>query len=928
MVFAAEECYKNGETVLTIDPEKQTCSIKIGGSDRILKNDGQFWYFRIFDEKASQSNTFPLNGSGTYCGIPWVNSSNVIFAKDARLTAKTFQDNCLTLNFTHPYADVKVLFELGENHVAISGKITNKGKDPICDFTAVPNLYFSLEKGETLIAPDATYNGVEFSQVFNFSWSMLYAWDGCLIREADNRGFFAFDNIQDIEKNYLAGGGAVLGDSSGKNLRFYNGVRIFAAPGESRQSQKLVLHRFDTLRQWADSYVSLNFPAGIRTLEEKMDSETFRKLSHAYLAPSAGKIKDVHQILGQVPQNYIVHPSEWMHPVPDNPDSWDAFPNYFPPKPADGTQEEYDRLIADVVRTSLFMPRTSFFYWTNGSDADKTIGLEKNAIVRIDGKPRTAQWGLPGYLMSPSAKPVRQELKRIFEQWKSKGANVYFTNVLTALDPYNNRYDFHPDAPAPDALYDQILKQMKFHAEKLPLLSEGGGFWLIANQAGFCEAPGWDKARPIGPVQDDPKRGIMLRGAPEVPLFLEHQFVQFYPTNPDYSQGPYSVQKIAWSIAHGFNMKFGFYTREPMSRRNMLLLRTIALTAQEIQPYLYGKKLDTYTCDAEKVVRASYEGSNVLYNPSARSVSFDKLPFSAEIAPDGFGFISADGKVWAGVFSKLNGKHFPEPTLLIAVKQEKNTRFYAPMTDEAVHFTVKNTGIDIPAYPASITAAAPGVTLDDAGKITADAMPEKVVLSDRLRGSTNCPAVKPYEGDIPLHLDWQAGEKLPVQLRAFAPFLTENGLSLPRGRQDHFFTDKNMVYTNSFYLETIFCFDTDPCDPARWGEINIIRPEAAGSRVHSRTMEFRYSIYRDNLRFLLTRAPRTFSDIVDRRFTVEKKRYYHVIAEWNGSEQKLTINGVTQTLPLSGKLEPNNTLWRLGDVTVDITFHLLRIGGN
>ena len=924
-VFSAEEVYKNGNTILTVDPVKQTCSIQIGGSDRVLKNNGQFWYFRVFDAAAKKRNTFPLKGKGSYCGIPWVNSSNVIFSKAARLTGKEYKNNSLVLKFTHPLADVEVTFELKPESVAVSGKITNKGDDPICDFTAVPNLCFSLKDQETLIAPDAIYNGVEFSRVFSFSWSMRYAWDGCLIREKD--GFFAFDNVQDIDRQYLAGGGAVIGDKSGKNLCFYNGVRIFARKGESRRSQTLVLHHFKDLRSWADSYVKLNFPRGIKTLQQKLSADTFGRLSRSYLSPVAGKIKDVHKMLGNVPENHIVHPAEWMHPVPGNPDSWDAFPNYFPPKPADGTQAEYDALIASVVKKSFFMPRTSFFYWTEKSDADKRIGLEKNAIVRVDGLPRTAQWGLPGYLMSPSAKPVLQELDRLFDIWKGKGANVYFTNVLTALDPYNNRYDFHADAPAPDLLYDQIRKLMKRHGDKLPLLSEGGGFWLIAYQAGFCEAPGWDKGRPISPVQDDPKRGIMFRGAPEIPLFLEHEYIQFYPTNPDYSQGPYSEQRIAWSIAHGVNMKFGFYTREPMSRRNMLLLRTISLIAREIQPYTYGKRLETYSCDKEKIVRARYAGSDVLYNPSSKPAVFDKLPFAAGVAPDGFGFRSVDGKVWGGLFSRLGETIFKEPTLLIAVRGEKGIRFYAPLTDAAVSFKYEGKTISIPAYPAAIMKDIPAVTLGNDGKLSADAMPPQAVLSSRKRGAEKRPDVKPYSGNIPLYLDWQAGEKLPVQLRGLAKYLTPAGLTLPRGRQDHFFTDKNLVFTTSFYLEAVFSFDTEPSDPARWGEINIIRPEAAGSRAHTRTMEFRYSIYRDNLRFLLTRVPRTFSDIVDRTFTVEKKRFYHVIAEWDGKVQKLTINGVTQSKPLTGKLEANNTLWRLGDVTTDITFHLLRIGG-
>ena len=923
--FAAEEVYRNGDTVLTVDPSTQTYSIKVGGSDRVLKNNGQFWYFRIFDEEAKKRNTAPLKGRGTYCGVPWVNSPKVIFSKSARLVGKEFKDNRLTLKFSHALADVEVVFALESDRVAISGTVTNRGTEPICDFTAVPDLNFSLRDRETLLAPDALFNGVEFSRVFSFSWSMRYAWDGCLIREKD--GFFAFDNVQDIDKLYLAGGGAVVGDKSGKNLRFYNDIRIFAKKGESRSSQTLVLHRFKDLRSWADCYVKLNFPGGVRPLRQKMTAERFAKLSRAYLAPVAGRMKDVRDLLEKAPENYIVHPAEWMHPVPGNPDNWDAFPNYFPPKAADGTQAEYDALIAAVAKKSLFMPRTSFFYWTTNSDADKKIGLAPNAIIRIDGHPRTAQWGLPGYLMSPSAKPVLQELDRFFDIWKSKGANVYFSNVLTALDPYNNRYDFHPDAPAPDYLYDQIRKLMKRHGDKMPLLSEGGGFWLSPYQAGFCEAPGWDKERPISPVQDNPQRGIMFRGAPEIPLFLEHEYVQFYPTNPDYSQGPYSEQRLAWSVAHGFNMKFGFYSREPMSRRNMLLLRAISLIAREIQPYTYGKKLEAYTCGTDKVVRSRFAGSEILYNPTGKSVVFDKLPFPAEIAPDGFGFHSADGRVWAGMFRKINTTIFKEPVMLIAVREGDKTRFYAPMTDEAVSFSYGNSTVSIPPFPAAVTERTPGVTLDANGKVTADSMPPQAVLSTRKRGSTAMPEVGAYKGNIPLHLNWKAGEKLPPQLGGFAKYLKPAGLALPRGRTNHFFTDKSMVYTTSFYMEAVFSFDTEPCDPARWGEINIVRPEAAGSRAYTRTMEFRYSIYRDNLRFLLTRVPRTFSDIVDRTFTVEKKRYYHVIAEWDGKVQKLTINGVTQTKPLTGKLEPNNSVWRLGDVTVNITFHLLRIGG-
>lgn len=78
---------------------------------------------------------------------------------------------------------------------------------------------------------------------------------------------------------------------------------------------------------------------------------------------------------------------------------------------------------------------------------------------------------------------------------------------------------------------------------------------------------------------------------------------------------------------------------------------------------------------------------------------------------------------------------------------------------------------------------------------------------------------------------------------------------------------------------------------------------------------------------LLPACGRHYFDLTDSAHMLRKGKFFHVIARWDGKVQSLTVNGKTVTQPLSGTLEENQPVWKLGDTTTDLSILLLRIGG-
>ncbi len=915
-LFAAETTFSSGETRLTLDPEAGKL-IKLQLPESVPFTGGALWELTFFDEAARKANDHPLHGRGYYWQDPWKDAGMKLDATQASLKNLSFDEknSLLTLEYSHPAAEVQITFRLMPEAVVFQGKFTNHAPDPVTDFAVCPGLAFRLTPGEdSVIVPDFATDGIEYAAPGYLPWSMCDAWDGFLIRTT--RQFTAVFNVQNPDKGYLATNSVITGDKK-ENAAYTTTAVVFAETDQSRTGVATRIQAFPDLRQWADCYLAENFPA-IRPLRERFDAETFTRLSRAYLAPSTEPMKKLAELVKKIPGVFILHTPGYMRPPAPGANGWDAFPNYFPPRSESGTMEEYRALIEETVqRGSLFMPRNSFFYWAEGTDVDRKYDLRKLAMIRVDGKVRTARWALPGYLVSPSSPEVLSLLEEFYQTWRGLGANVYFTNVIGAIGPYGNRYDFHPAAPAPDRFYEQIYRMMKKHGDRLPLLSEGGGAWQLPYQAGFAGHPNWNPAQPTAEFRLDPQRGTFLRTVPEVTLMLDHEFVKFYPHNAGSADSSDSIPKLSYSLVNGFNLKFGLVEAARLNDRNKRFLRTIALLAREIWSDIYGDRVESRD-ENNGIVRTSYASGEAIAN-------FSEQPFQIgehTVAPEGFFYRSADGKRLAGYFSSFNGTPLPRSELIVALCGDDNHtwRFHAPLAQSPVTIRFNGHEIVIPYYPAELQQEIPGVTFDsESGKISADPGGDSAPETRIETGFASPPT--PATPSAPSRFAWKNGDEIPKNMRLENAEITPDGLKIHRNRGYAQIHSNDLVFKQRVTLELIFRYDRQPAYGNGNGEVYLLRPLSG-----ARTIELRYNLYMDAVRFLIPQAGGGLADVSCPAVPIEAGRYYHVVATFDGEQQTLTVNGQTVSQRCRGPMAPNQPRWNIGDLS-DLTVTYVRIDG-
>ncbi|MBR2425972.1 MAG: LamG domain-containing protein [Lentisphaeria bacterium] len=766
----------NGRIRMTTDPKTGSFTLIIPESGRKISSAGMpLFSFRLFDENARKANNKPLNGKGHFWGTPLVMNGKEITSSDCKfLRMERPADNRAVMVWQHPAAEVKVFFEVTEHGLKQYAELTNTGKDPIYEFVSF-SASLDRKQNEHVVVPFPPRIGLEFSKLISYTWAMNYAWDGFIIRKKDG-GLLAFDRCQDIEKQILPGWGNIRTNPQSNKLEFTGKTTMFVRPGEKRSSIAVSIRNFSTIREWADHYRDLNFPSGIKTLSQKLTKEQFDKFSRAYLAPTWATIRGAISIVDRAPGVYIVHPPIYMHHCKGQRSNWDAFPNYFPPAKRVGTMADFEVLIKNTVRSGgIFMPRTSFYYWGCGSDFDLAYGLEKNAIVRIDGKPRTAMWAQPGYMVSPSSRQVLNYLDEIFNKWKKLGINAYFTNVIGAQLPDHNSFDFHPDAPGPDLFYSQLFKLHKKYGQQIPLLSEDGAFWSMPYQVGICGYNPW-----LSPVPGnlEPK-GTLVRPAPEFALYLMHEYIRFYTSNTNFLNAASSPRALATSLTLGTGLKAGFVNENEMTREKRRWMRTTALIAGEIHNLNYGQRLNSYT-EQGGIVTAVYGKNLNLANFSGKDYVVDAAGYKAVIAHNGFLFVSADQNRIAGFFKEFAGNKFRHPLLLVMIREGRKARIYAPLELQDTPIEIEGVKAVIPAYPAVIAKKIPGIRIDFVNRsFTADPVIPDTAILPRSGSAERIPLPAPEAGHKTI-LTWQTGEKLPAVLQHLKNDLNPVGLHITR----------------------------------------------------------------------------------------------------------------------------------------------------
>ena len=258
------------------------------------------------------------------------------------------------------------------------------------------------------------------------------------------------------------------------------------------------------------------------------------------------------------------------------------------------------------------------------------------------------------------------------------GTEVLFTNVIGAISPHGNRYDFHPNAPAPDLYYDQIRKMMKWHGDRVPLLSEGGGAWQLPFQAGFCIT----KAMPHR-VKILAGCGELLRFRNEIGAMLGHEYVKLYPPNISPASTD-SIPILTDCLLYGINPKYAILNTRLLNESNYLWMRTNAILAQTVFAPLYGARLKQFDHPSDGIVRAKYGDFTIIGNYTGKDYKVDVPYPNTRIIPNGFLFYSSDKSTLAGCFSEFAGHLFKTPQLIIIKRNAKEIKLYLPLTKNNV----------------------------------------------------------------------------------------------------------------------------------------------------------------------------------------------------------------------------------------------------
>ena len=699
--------YVKDNTILALEPDARSIRyIKILGSEvNITGENSPMWKLYYVDENVRSLNATKWidttkEGYGMGYGQTWQMGNCTATSHDAVLASSSYdkEKGKLTLNYTHDDADVTLYFTLSGKNVYIDSTVTNKSDYPIQLIQAPSDWKVNYSENNTIIVNQASYC-VEFENVSYQKYTDSYMFNGFIV-DGDNPFLVHY-----VQTEYGKSDKMIRATDSEMNgpkvnsgyFKSRKGTVVWAEKGESRDSLQISMGVYDNLKEAGEEWCAINYPE-MRTLDEKAPEDIRDKMAHSYQFFSQYiKFSDLIKLadaMPGVPNHHIGHST--MHNRTDkngNPigNKFDAFPNYFPPDSDHGTEEELAAAISHITNDlgHLFMPRQSLFYYTEGSDFARDIGVEDEsslAMVRIDGYPQQGVWREPGYLASPSSEKAQEQYKEYFNKWEDMGSNIFFTNVIGAVVSLMHRYDFHPDAEAPDSMWNEIAKQQLWYSQQSPVFTEAGSSIRLPYTSGIMYDARWGKDRytPADSYMLD--RGTIIRVREDIfPLFFS-KYAQQYPHNLSTDTGQISDKGLSYSLLYNIHMKNGLDGGVGWSDSKWRYFRNVAMIADVVQPYLYGKELmgEIDYDESTGIEKANYEGSIVIGN-------LNETPYRNKndvISKYGFDFKSADGKVYGGIYDEYNGHRFDDSKIIMTRETDTGEEIYALTTPEAFDICV------------------------------------------------------------------------------------------------------------------------------------------------------------------------------------------------------------------------------------------------
>ena len=700
-LLADSTIYTKDNVILALEPDAKSIRfMKILGSEvNIVGEENPIWTCYYVDSNVRAANATEWVDTSKASlpikyGQRWQMGDCKVDSTQANVTGTSYDENTgkLTINYSHADSDVTMYFTLSGSNVYIDSTVTNKSENPLQFIESPTNWRVNYSHNNTVIVDQQGY-AIEYENVNYQQYTEGYMFNGFIV-DGDNPFFVHY-----IEPEYGKSDTKIRATQSEmkgptENLGYFTtkkGTIVWAEKGKSRDTMRISIGVYDTLKDAALEWCESNYPE-MRTLDEKAQESIRDKMPHSYqLYYVYVKFKDMQKLADALPGTPMHHiGNKTMHKRTDKNgnevgDYFDAFPNYFPPSAVYGTEKELSDAIGHITNDlgQMFLPRQSIYYYTEGSDFAKDIGTDDEqsmAMVRIDGMPQQGIWIEPGYLASPSSKAAQEQYQKYFDKWTGMGANTFFTNVVGAVQSFTHRYDFHKDAESPDSMWDAMAKQFQWYSERNPVFTEVGSSIRVPYTAGFMYNARWGLNNKTTKDSYMQTRGNIIRTRDDIfPLFFS-KYIQQYPHNLSTSEGQVSNKALSYSLLYNIHLKNGIASDFPPSDSKWRAFRNVAMIADVVQPYLYGKELmsEIEYDESTGIERANYEGSIVTAN-------LTETPYRNKndvIAKYGFDFKSSDGKVYGGIYDEYNGHAFDNAKMIMTRETDNGAEVYALTTAE------------------------------------------------------------------------------------------------------------------------------------------------------------------------------------------------------------------------------------------------------
>lgn len=390
-----------------------------------------------------------------------------------------------------------------------------------------------------------------------------------------------------------------------------------------------------------------------KKLEEKVSAELLRAVSRGVMFhPRQGRTSEkwTRRALPYLPENTIVHISQYLKGGFDK-----QYPDHLPPAKWWGTMDGFRSLVREIrERGLLFMPYTNNTWWCDNPRGPTFLAAGEDALQKdLGGKPmKEAYAGNGGWkicMWHPAVRRANDSLLRQFTE--DLPSDIVFQDQSGVRQCFSvswqkaTGYDRNPASPAPHAVTEGFLSQVRRDAKRVPLATEECWWGLVDSEfmvcgfsGGICQFMSWQGSVWNKWPEETWNFFPVLQGLTHDKLILTHH---------DLAGDVSNSARIAWTLALGYSMVSRADVLSPAGRE---WFRWLDCIQKAVCSRYTGKELVSFSHERGKrmepgVVRAVYGDVSVIANLCGEPLREGNIV----IAPEGF-LVRSSG-VTAGVIS-------------------------------------------------------------------------------------------------------------------------------------------------------------------------------------------------------------------------------------------------------------------------------------